>query len=130
MPVFVMALFVIGAIYLIIAGIPIITTWIGIMLIGRRAQLSSDQQVSLGFYFYFIMGAYACLGAVMSGAMEGWELLTLPILFFFWPIGMGFAMLGIASNSAEAWITFGLAYLTTQLIAVIWILKRAREDTL
>ena len=102
---------------------------VGVWLVGKHAKLTSDESTLLGVYFYFIMGAYACIGALASGSMEGWELLTLPILFFLWPIGMGFAMLGIASDSAEAWITFALAYLTTQLIAVIWILKRAEGET-
>jgi len=126
----ILVLATIAAFYAVIIALPMTTSWLAVTLLGRRAKITKDEQSKLLTYFYFIMGGYAVAGMILTQAAEGWELIiSIPMLFFLWPIGMGFAMIGVASDTMEAWITFGLAYATVQIIAIFMVLRRADEDT-
>ena len=113
----------------IVTVIPIVASAISVAILGRKAKLQSEETLLLGFGFYLIMSIYSTL--YMLSVAEGGigTIVGAIVMFLFWPIGMGFAFLGTASDSGEARMLFALGYVTIQLIAVILIIRRAKRET-
>ena len=114
----------------VVSIIPLVASYIGMIIIGRRAKLEPEDTIIIGIQFYFITGAYGALYVLSQAEAIGFgEWISAIVLFLFWPIGVGISLLGMTTEDEWAGhLLFALGFFTAQMFAVIKVLKRARQQ--
>lgn len=126
----ILGVFVIGILFvmLVVSVIPVLTGTIAIAILGKQAKLDQPNTVLIGGIFYLIMALYFGMTLVAGNDVSGFGAVFYFLLGLVWPFPMGFVFLGMTNDGAQAWLLLAAAFATTQLIAVIMILRRAKQS--